>query len=318
MEYKDYYKILGVDKTATPKDIKKAYRKLAAKYHPDKTHGDPAAEEKFKEINEAHEVLSDAEKREKYDRLGENWQAYEQTGGDWRQHAQYGNSGQGSTYYYEGDPSEFFGGQGGQGGFSSFFDMFFGGGSASRGFQGRSQRRTRPYSGSDIEAEMSITFTEAYHGSKRTFELDGKKLRITVKPGSYDGQKLKIKGKGRSGGNGGKNGDLYIMLRVQPDARFQRKGNDLLTTKTIDLYTAILGGKVEIPTIDGYVNMTIPKGTDNGKTLRLKGKGMPKYNNPKTYGDLLVTIKVEIPKKLTAKEEELFRKLKDIRKGQTV
>ena len=198
MEYKDYYKILGVDKTATPKDIKKAYRKLAAKYHPDKTQGDKAAEEKFKEINEAHEVLSDAEKREKYDTLGENWQAYEQTGGDWRQHAQNQNRGGGNTYYHEGDPSEFFGGQGDDGDFSSFFDMFFGGG-APGGFQGRSQRRSKSYSGSDIEAEMPITFMEAYHGSKRTFELDGNKLRITVKPGSYNGQKLKIKGKGQSG-----------------------------------------------------------------------------------------------------------------------
>ena len=187
MEYKDYYKILGVDKNATPKDIKKAYRKLAAKYHPDKTKSDKAAEEKFKEVNEANEVLSDPEKREKYDTLGVNWQAYEQAGGDWRQYAQQQPGGQ-KTYYYEGDPSDFFGGRGGEGGFSDFFDMFFGG-RGTGGFGGRQQRSSRTFTGGDIEAELPIMLLEAYQGSKRTFELNGQKLRITIKPGSGDGQK---------------------------------------------------------------------------------------------------------------------------------
>ena len=315
MEYKDYYKILGVDKSATPKDIKKAYRKLAAKYHPDKTKGDKAAEEKFKEINEANEVLSDPEKREKYDTLGANWQAYEQAGGDWRQYANQSQNNGGQTFYYEGDPSEFFG-EGGGSGFSSFFDMFFGG-SGRQGFGGRSRRSQQGFSGGDIEAELPITLVEAYQGSKRTFELNGKKLRITIKPGSYDGQKLKIKGKGQPGVNGGQQGDLYIYLKIQPDPRFERKGNDLVTTKAIDLYTAILGGKIEVPTMSGIVKMTVPKGTDNGKTLRLKGKGMPIYNT-KSFGDLLVRIVVELPKNLTKEEEELFVKLRDIRQKQKV
>lgn len=316
MEYKDYYKILGVDKNATPKDIKKAYRKLAAKYHPDKTKGDKAAEEKFKEVNEANEVLSDPEKREKYDTLGANWQAYEQAGGDWRQYAQKQPGGQ-NTYYYEGDPSDFFGGEGGEGGFSSFFEQFFGGRGAGGFGSGRQQRSSRSFTGGDIEAELPITLLEAYQGSKRTFELNGQKLRITIKPGAYDGQKLKIKGKGQSGINGGAKGDLYINLRIQQDPRFERKGNDLWLTKTIDLYTAILGGKIEIPTLTGSVKMSVPKGTENGKTLRLKGKGMPIYNS-KSFGDLMVKIQVTIPKNISAEEEELFKKLKDIRKKQTV
>jgi curved DNA-binding protein len=307
MEYKDYYKILGVDKNATPKDIKKAYRKLAAKYHPDKTKGDKTAEEKFKEVNEANEVLSDPEKREKYDTLGANWQAYEQAGGDWRQYAQQQPGGQ-NTYYYEGDPSEFFGGHAGDDGFSSFFEQFFGSRSKG-GFGGGRQRTSRSFNGGDIEAELPITLLEAYQGGKRTFELNGQKLRITIKPGSYDGQKLRIKGKGQPGVNGGAKGDLYIKLRVQPDARFERKGNDLWVTKTIDLYTAILGGKIEIPTLTGSVKMNIPKGTDNGKTLRLKGKGMP-INGTKSFGDLMVKIKVVLPKNLSKEEEELFEILK--------
>jgi curved DNA-binding protein len=316
MEYKDYYKILGVDKSATSKEIKKAYRKLAAKYHPDKTQGDKAAEEKFKEVNEANEVLSDSEKREKYDTLGANWQAYDQAGGDWRQYAQQQQPGGQNTHYYEGDPSEFFGGQGSDNGFSSFFEQFFGG-RGTGGFSNGNQRSSRGFTGSDIEAELPITLLEAYQGGKRTFELNGQKLRITIKPGSYDGQKLKIKGKGQVGANGGKKGDLYINLRVQPDSRFQRKGNDLWVTKTIDLYTAILGGKIEIPTLTGTVKMSVPKGTDNGKTLRLKGKGMP-INGTKSFGDLMVKIQVVLPKNLSVEEEGLFKKLQEAHKGQTV
>ena len=310
MEYKDYYKILGVDKNATPKDIKKAYRKLAAKYHPDKNPNDKTAEAKFKEINEANEVLSNPEKREKYDTLGANWQAYEQAGGDWKQYANQQKNGNGRTYYYEGDPSEFFGDDGS--GFSNFFDAFFGGNSGSSGFGRRQSARGRgSFQGGDIEAELPITLLEAYEGSKRTFELNGQKLRITVKPGSYDGKKLKIKGKGQPGVNGGSPGDLYIVLRVQNDMRFQRKGNDLIIKKSIDLYTALLGGKIEIPTINGIVNMNVPRGTQNGKTLRLKGKGMPVYNS-KSFGDLLAQIEVVLPKSLSKEEEELFKRLQTL------
>lgn len=310
MEYKDYYKILGVDKNATPKDIKKAYRKLAAKYHPDKNPNDKTAEAKFKEINEANEVLNNPDKREKYDTLGANWQAYNQAGGDWKQYANQQQGGNRRTYYYEGDPSEFVGHDGS--GFSSFFDAFFRGSRGSSGFgRGQSARGGGSFQGGDIEAELPITLFEAYEGSKRTFEVNGQKLRITVKPGSYDGQKLKIKGKGQRGVNGGSPGDLYIVLRVQNDVRFQRKGNDLTTKKSIDLYTALLGGKIEIPTINSIIKMNVPKSTQDGKTLRLKGKGMPVYNS-KSFGDLLVQIEVVLPKSLTKEEEELFKRLQTL------
>jgi curved DNA-binding protein len=303
MTYKDYYKTLGVSKDASQKEIKKAYRKLAAKYHPDKNPDDKTAEEKFKEINEAHEVLGDPEKRKKYDVLGENWSAYQQGGGDWQQ---YTRSKQdrpgGQTYYYEGDPSEFFGGDDQ----SSFFEMFFGKGGARQG--GR-----RAFKGQDVEAEMPITLLEAYQGSKRTFEWNGKKMRITIKPGAYDGLKLKIKGRGRPGTNGGAAGDLFIILRTQPDPRFQRVGDDLLYEAEIDLYTAVLGGKIEIPTMTGPVKMNMPKGTESGKTLRLKGKGMPKYKNPNVFGSLLVKLSVRLPKDLTTEEEVLFEKLRNLR-----
>ncbi|WP_299107691.1 J domain-containing protein [uncultured Winogradskyella sp.] len=314
MNYKDYYKILGVKKDASAKDIKKAYRKLAAKHHPDKNPDDKLAEEKFKEINEANEVLSDKEKREKYDTLGSNWEAYQNTGDDWRDYANNANQQQNrrNSYSYQGDPSDFFG-QRAQGGedFSSFFETFFGAGRQSA----KGQRTNN--SGGDTKAEMPITLLEAYQGSKRTFEIHNKKLRITIKPGSYDGLQLKIKGKGQQGVNGGHRGDLYIILRVQQDPQFERKGDNLIYNATVDLYTALLGGKIEVPTLSGSVKVNIPKGSETGKTLRLKGKGMPKYSKPSTYGDLLVKLTISMPKKLTEEEQDLFRKLQSLREPQT-
>lgn len=316
MNYKDYYKILGVKKEASQKEIKKAYRKLAAKYHPDKNQGDKAAEEKFKEINEANEVLGNAEKRKKYDTLGSNWEAYQQGGGDWKQYAQQsrprGGRGGGQSFTFEGDPADYFGNSG----HSSFFDMFFeGGGGEGFSNQGRSQRSQK---GQSVEAEMPITLLEAYEGSKRTFELGGKKMRITIKTGAYDGQRLRLQGKGRPGVNGGAAGDLFIILKIQPDARFERIGDDLKFNATVDLYTAILGGKIAIPTMTGSVKMPIPKGSKTGKTLRLKGKGMPKYGKGKEHGNLLVQLNVALPKNLTEEEEELFKKLQTIRTKDSV
>ncbi|TLP81737.1 DnaJ C-terminal domain-containing protein [Maribacter sp. ACAM166] len=304
MNYKDYYKTLGVAKDASQKDIKKAYRKLAAKYHPDKNPNDNAAEEKFKEVNEANEVLSNKEKREKYDTLGSNWEAYQNTGDDWREYADQANQRGRNTRYYQGNASDFFGQGGGAGGqdFSSFFETFFGG----RGGQ-------TSFSGGDTQAEMPITLLEAYEGSKRTFEIHNEKLRITIKKGSYDRQQLKIKGKGQLGVQGSNRGDLYIILRVQPDPRFQRRGDDLMYVAQVDLYAAILGGKVEVPTLIGKVNVTVPKGSETGKTLRLRGKGMPKYSRPSTHGDLLVKLNVNLPRQLTTEEEKLFKKLQDLR-----
>lgn len=306
MNYKDYYKILGVSRDATAKDIKKAYRKMAAKYHPDKNPDNKDAEEKFKEVNEANEVLSDKDKREKYDTLGSNWEAYKNSGDDWKQYTNQGNN---SSQFYR---------QSSGGDHSSFFEAFFGGGRANPFEGGFGSRQQRTFTGGNIQAELPITLLEAYQGSKRTFEINNEKLRITIKPGSYDGQQLKVKGKGQLGVNGGTRGDLYIVLAIQPDFNFQRKGDNLVYEAKVDIYTAILGGKIEIPTMSGPVKMTIPEVVDIEKTLRLKGKGMPKYKNPKQYGDLLVKLKIDLPKKLTQEEKDLFKKLKTIREGKTV
>ncbi len=311
MNYKDYYKILGVKKGATEKEIKKAYRKLAKKYHPDNNPGDKASEDKFKEINEAYEVLKDPEKRKQYEELGANWQAYQQGGGDWRQYTQQNRGGGGQTFHFEGDPSEFFGGGGS--GFSSFFETFFGQGGGGQQYY-QSRQRT-PRKGHDVTAKLPITLLEAYQGSKRTFEWQGKKIRITIKPGTKDGQKLRIKGKGEPSPSGGPNGDLYIIMTMEPDARFKREGDNLLYNAHVDLYTAVLGGKIEVPTMTGRVKLTIPKGTESGKVVRLKGKGMPKNGKKDQFGDLLVTLHVNLPKNLSPKEEELFRQLQALSQG---
>lgn len=310
MKYKDYYKLLGVDKDASQKEIKKAYRKLASKYHPDKNPGDKVSEEKFKEINEANEVLGNEEKRKKYDALGSNWEAYQQGGGDWKQYAQQKGP-RGRTFTFEGDPSDMFGNQGGGGSAQDFFDMFFGEGAEGRSYS-QGGRRSSPIKGRDLEASMPITLLEAYQGSKRTFEIGNKKLRITIKPGTNHGQRLRIKGKGEPGRNEGPNGDLYIVLLVQPDARFERVGNNLIYNADVDVYTAVLGGKIVVPTMTGKVNLKVPKESESGKVLRLKGKGMPLDKSVKTFGDLLVKLQVTLPKNLSDEEIKLFEKLKSL------
>ncbi len=303
MNYKDYYKILGVSKNATQDEIKKAYRKLAVKYHPDKNPNDKKAEDRFKEIGEAFEVLKDPEKRKKYDHLGANWKQYQNAdpGGGYN----YSRRSSGAESFFS-DGSFF----GGGGDFSDFFNAFFG--DMGGGFQ-----RTRPQptaqKGNDLKATMEITLNEAYHGASRILNVDGKKLRISTKPGAYHGQELRIKGKGSQGVNGGPRGDIYINIKVTPNSTFTRNGNDLLTDVKVDLYTAILGGKIEIPTLTGKINISIPKGTQNGRKMRVKGKGMPVYGKDGAYGDLIVNIYVEIPQNLTAEEVKLFEKLKKTR-----
>jgi curved DNA-binding protein len=317
MNYKDYYKTLGVSKGASQAEIKKAYRKLASKYHPDRNRDDASAEAKFKEVNEAYEVLGDPDKRQKYDTLGSNWEAYQQGGGSWDQFTRGGGPG-GHTFHFEGDPSEFFGRE--DSGFSSFFEMFFNNRGGRDPFEafGRGQGRGRTFKGQDIEAELPITLLEAYRGSQRTFTLNGKTMRISIKPGAYNGQRLRIKGKGQPGPQGGEAGDLYIVLKVQADARFKRKNDNLIYTKKIDLYTAILGDKIEIPTMSGTVMMNVPRGSESGKILRLKGKGMPVYNKEGRYGDLLVQLEVQLPKSLSKKEEELFQQLRSLRETERI
>ncbi len=314
MTYKDYYNTLGVDKNAPEKEIKKAYRKLANRYHPDKNQGDKAAEEKFKEINEAYEVLGNAEKRKKYDELGANWEAYQQGGYDWQQGGgPFGRGGNGQrTYTFEGDPSEFFGGGGS--GFSSFFEQFFGGGFEAAGDMGgrQSSGRQRAFKGRDWQAEMEVTLEDVYEGSTRSFELNGQKLRIKIKPGIADGQVLRLKGKGGAGASGGQAGDLYLKIKVKPHPSLQREGDDLVLEKSIDLFTAVLGGKLTVPTLSGNINMTVPKGTNPGSKLRLKGKGMPKYDQPGQFGDLYVRIQVQMPQNLSPEQERLFEKIRDM------
>jgi curved DNA-binding protein len=296
MEYKDYYKVLSVDRDASQEEIKKAYRKLAVKYHPDKNAGDKTAETKFKEVAEAYEVLGDLEKRKQYDQLGSNWKQYQNTG-----YNTAGANRQGREYTYEthGDGSDFFGGSG----FSDFFESFF-----SRQGGDRRSRVEYEMPESDLAGEMVISLTEAYHGTQRLIELDGEKIKVKIKPGAYDGLKLRVKGKGQKGSSGNA-GDLYLTVRVEADPQYDRKGDDLFMDAPLDLFTALLGGKQEINAISGKVNVAIKEGTQNGKVVRLKGKGMPVYNKPEEAGDLYVKLLVKLPEHLTSEQKEIIKKL---------
>lgn len=312
MDYKDYYKVLGVEKTATQDEIKKAYRKLAVKYHPDKNAGNKQAEEKFKEINEANEVLSDAAKRKKYDELGENWKYYQQSGGqeqdfDW---SRYQNQGGGQQRTYS---NQDFGGFGG-GGFSDFFETMFGGGGGgfSQGGRARQGRRSS-MRGEDMRASLSVTLEESYHGVEKMFTIDGQSIKLKIKPGVPDGQVLKLTGKGYAGSGGGAHGDLLLSIVVEKDSRYERKGADLYTDLHVDIITAELGGKAEVKTFKGTIKVNIAKETDNGKALRLPGMGMPIYGKANEFGDLYVKVNLQLLKNLTEKETKLFKELAALR-----
>lgn len=306
MEYKDYYKILGVDRNASDEEIKKTYRKLALKYHPDKNPDNPEAEARFKEINEAYEVLGDTKKRAKYDQLGSSYRAWERTGRDpgnfdWSQWAT-GYPGGGNVRVEVGDLGDIFGG----GGFSDFFNAIFGGGAAqaSGGF-GRRAHTTRR--GRDVEQPISISLTEAYTGTERTIQRDGSRLEVTIPAGSRTGTRVRVSGKGEPGSAG--SGDLYLRVNVHEDPRFERQRDDLRTKVEIDLYTAVLGGEVKVPTLSGDVILTIPPGSQPGQTFRLKGRGMPRLREPSKKGDLFVELNVKIPENLNDRERELFEQL---------
>ena len=306
MDYKDYYKVLGVDKSATADSIKKAYRKLAVKYHPDKNPGDTAAEEKFKEANEAYEVLSDAEKRRKYDELGENWKHYQQQGGnaagfDWAQYA--GRKAGGGSYP----------GGGFDQGFSDFFESIFGGEAFGGGFGEGRRARARARKGEDYRAEMDITLEESYNGTTRQMDVNGSRLEMKIKPGTHDQQVLRLRGKGGPGAGGGACGDIYITVHVKPHPHYEVKGDDLHCEIPVDLYTAVLGGKALVRTLKGSIRIDIAQGTQNGKILRLKGLGMPKFGKANEYGDLYAKVNVRLPEHLTAKETELFNQLAQLK-----
>lgn len=295
---KDYYSILGVKKQATDEEIKKAFRKLAVKYHPDKNSGNKEAEEKFKEINEAYEVLSDPDKRKKYDQYGANWNQFNGAG---QGPHQYNNAGGGQ--YYQGDPGEFFGpGED----FSDIFGEFFN--RTGAGASG-AKRGSRKRKGQDYQSEMSISLEEAFHGTARVITLHEQKVRITLKPGAYSGLMIRLAGKGAPGANGGQPGDLYITIQVLPHAVYRREGDHIRQTVQVDLFTAVLGGEQEVNTLSGTLKIKIPTGTQNGKLLRIRGKGMPVYNMQGQTGDLLLEIQVLIPEQLTPEQQKLFRQL---------
>jgi len=307
MTYKDYYKDLGIGKTATPAEIKKAYRTLANKYHPDKTKGDKAAEERFKEINEANEVLSDPVKRKKYDQFGADWKRYEEAGAqpggfDWSKYA----SGGGQTHWTGMNESD---SAFGDVGVDDLFEMLFG--------QRSGQRRgTRSVviKGEDLGTETILSLEEAYHGTTRLIRLNGQTIKVTIKPGVADQQMLRIAGKGGGGSSGGPNGDLFLTVKIAPHPEFHRKGNDLYRDLPVELYTAVLGGKTQIKTMKGKVTVNIPKGTTNGKELRLRGLGMPAYAKKNKFGNLLVKVDIVLPEDLSEEEIDLFRKLAALRK----
>ena len=311
MDYKDYYKILGVSKTASQDEIKKAYRKLAVKYHPDKNPGDKVAEGKFKEANEANEVLSKPDKRKQYDELGENWQNYQQAGSYANQGGGRPGGGRRSSGGAGGFSTEDFYGGGGQ--FSDFFESIFGGGGMPGGARSSNRRAS---AGEDLQAEMHITLEEAFHGASRQVTIGDSKVNMKLKPGVSEGQVLRLKGKGEAGRGGGPNGDLLITMHILPNPKFERKENDLYFDQPIDVYTAVLGEKIAVQGISKTVNMTIAPGTDSNKTFRLKGLGMPHYKEPEKFGDAYVRVIIQTPKNLSNEEKELFEKLAKLKTPQ--
>jgi curved DNA-binding protein len=310
MDYKDYYNTLGVSKTATQEEIKKAFRKLARKHHPDINPGDATAAEKFKEISEAYEVLSDPEKRQKYNQFGAQWQQYAQAGGrpedfNWTQW----QAGPGATHSYRTvTPEEFAEMFGDEGHFSSFFETLFGG--AGRPFQ----YRARPRHGRNLEHTLQVSLEEAFHGGSRILEWEtGRKIEAKIPPGVKSGSRLKLKGQGEPGRDGGAPGDLYLTIEVLPHERFLRDGDNLSLNFPVDLFTLLLGGKVTVAGLDRSVKLDIPPETANGRVFRLKGLGMPHLKKQEQRGDLYVKVEAMLPEHLSEQERELVQQWRDLR-----
>jgi curved DNA-binding protein len=292
MDFVDYYKILGIDKSATSKDIKSAYRKLARKFHPDLNPNDKNAKRNFQQINEANEVLSDPEKRKKYDQYGKDWQHAE----EFEKANQYQQQSSNSR------GQRFSGSQSGDD-FSEFFESMFGGAA------GGGRSRQVKFRGEDFNAELHLDLIDAFKTHKQTLTVNGQNIRITIPAGIENGQTIKIAGHGGQGINGGPNGDLYISFSISNDARFKRSGNDLFTSVELDLYTAVLGGEITIDTLDGKVKLKVKPETQNGSKIKLKNKGFPIYKKEGQFGDLYVTYVIKIPTNLTDKQRALFTEL---------
>ncbi len=309
MAYTDYYKILGVSKTASEEDIKKAYRKLARKLHPDLNPKDKEAHKKFQQVNEANEVLSDPEKRKKYDQYGEQY------GENWEKAEEFEKSRQSGAYSGQrrsgqsANPFADFGGgeDFGEGQYSDFFEQMFGSGARASG------SRNTKFRGQDYQAELHLSLRDAAKTHSQTLTVNEKNVRITIPAGVEDGQVIRLKNHGAPGANGGPQGDLYITFRIEPDPVFKRAGNDLYITLNLDLYTAVLGGDVMVDTLDGKIKLKVNPETQNGMKARLKGKGFPVYKHEGSFGDLFVTYNILIPKNLTAREKELFAELSKMR-----
>jgi curved DNA-binding protein len=297
MEYRDYYRILGVERNADEKEIKRAYRSLAVKYHPDKNPGDKQAEERFKEINEAYEVLGDPAKRARYDQLGASYQDWQRRGApggfDW---SQWMAGAPGGVRVEVSDLNDLFGG-----GFSDFFQAIFGGAGARQGFSRPAAR------GRDVEQRVRIRLDEAYRGGARTVRAGRRKLEVKIPPGAQTGTRVRIPQRGEAGR--GAAGDLYLVLEVEPDERFERRGDDLYTDVAVDLTTAVLGGEARVATPAGSVVLTVPPGSQPGQTFRLSGRGMPRLRDPRTHGDLYARLNVELPRDLDERERALFEEL---------
>ena len=308
MEFIDYYKILGLDKSATASDIKKAYRKLARKLHPDLNPNDKTAQQKFQQINEANEVLSDPDKRKKYDQYGKDWQhadAFEEAK---RQQGSQGFGGFGGQRTYSGGGAQGFD----ESQFSDFFESMFGGGGFSRG-GGGGRRQTAQFKGQDLSATLRLNLTDILQSQKQTISIGDKKIRLTIPAGVEDGQTIKIKGYGGEGMNGGPKGDLLITFEIFNNTRFKRLESDLYSTEEISLYTALLGGEITVETLTGKVKLSVKPETQSDTKVKLKGKGLPKYKKEDQNGDLFITYKINLPKNLSAKEKELFTELSKLR-----
>ena len=303
-DFVDYYKVLGIDKNATQDEIKKAYRKLARKHHPDLNPDDANAKKLFQQINEANEVLSDPENRKKYDQYGENWKHAEQFEQAQRQGGGGGGRAQHQGGFGYGDYTEF-GGSGGE--FSDFFEQLFG-----RGRTGSSRGSQARFRGEDYHAELKLNLSDVYTSHKQVLTVNGKNLRITIPAGAEDGQVIKLKGNGGPGINGGPDGDLYITFNIHNNTPFQRSGNDLYLNQELPLYTAILGGDLVIETMDGKIKLKVPPETQNETKTRVKGKGFPVYKEDGKFGDLYVTYYIKLPTHLNDKEKELFQQLANL------